>query len=86
MNILEVTSREFRENQKAYFEIVDQGDRVIIKRGKKHSYLLMPIEPKEYKISEGMELKINDAIKEAAEGKTINVKTKERLDELLKSL
>ena len=86
MNILEISSRDFRENQKTYFELVDKGDRLVIKRGKNHSYLLMPIEAKDYKISDRMELKIKNAIKEAEEGKTIDIKTKKQLDEILKNL
>ena len=43
MPIIEVTSREFRQNQKSIFDRVDRGERVIIKRGTKQSYALVPI-------------------------------------------
>ncbi len=43
MSIIEVTSREFRQNQKSLFEKADKGERIIIKRGTKQSYVLVPI-------------------------------------------
>ncbi|WP_194975241.1 type II toxin-antitoxin system Phd/YefM family antitoxin [Aquiflexum lacus] len=36
-----INSREFRENQKKYFDLVDQNERVVIKR-KNKSYELTP--------------------------------------------
>jgi hypothetical protein len=40
MAIVEITSREFREKQRTYFELADKGEKVIIKRGRKQSYIL----------------------------------------------
>ncbi len=47
---IQVTSREFRENQKSYFDLVDSGKEVIIKR-KNKSYLLLPITEDDFKLS-----------------------------------
>lgn len=52
-----VTSREFRDNQKKYFDLVDNKEQVIVKRSKKRAYKLVPITdddilievPKEYR-------------------------------------
>ena len=41
---LEVSARQFREKQKSFFEIADTGRQVVIKRGKKQSYILTPVE------------------------------------------
>lgn len=37
-----VTSREFRDNQKKYFEMVDNNEQVIVKR-KNRAYKLVPV-------------------------------------------
>ena len=52
-----VTSREFRDNQKKYFDLVDNKEQVIVKRSKKRAYKLVPVTdddmlieiPKEYR-------------------------------------
>ena len=51
-----VTSREFRDNQKKYFEMVDNNEQIIVKR-KNRAYKLVPVGaddmlvdiPKEYR-------------------------------------
>jgi hypothetical protein len=51
-----VTSREFRDNQKRYFDLVDNNEQVIVKR-KSRAYKLVPVTdddmlvdiPKEYR-------------------------------------
>ena len=35
--MLVISSREFRENQKKYFDSVDSGEQVIVQRGKASS-------------------------------------------------
>lgn len=42
--MLVISSREFRENQKKYFDLVDQKEQVIVQRGKNKSYALIPID------------------------------------------
>ncbi|MEA3317126.1 MAG: hypothetical protein U9R54_04150 [Bacteroidota bacterium] len=38
-----VTSREFRDHQKKYFEMVDNNEQVIVKRSKNRAYKLVPV-------------------------------------------
>ncbi|MCK4922532.1 MAG: type II toxin-antitoxin system Phd/YefM family antitoxin [Bacteroidales bacterium] len=38
-----ISSREFRDNQKKYFDLVDQNKQVIVQRGKDKAYILAPI-------------------------------------------
>jgi hypothetical protein len=52
-----VTSREFRDNQKKFFDLVDNKEQVIVKRSKNRAYKLVPVSeddmlleiPKEYR-------------------------------------
>jgi hypothetical protein len=41
--MLVISSREFRDHQKKYFDLVDQNEQVIIQRGKDKAYILAPI-------------------------------------------
>lgn len=46
MKIIEINVREFRKNQKKYFDLADSGEKIIITKGDKNikkSYLLTPI-------------------------------------------
>lgn len=45
--MLIISTREFRNNQKKYLDLVDQNERIIIQRGKK-SYMLKPLTETEY--------------------------------------
>ena len=86
MKILEVTSRDFRDKQRAYFELADKGQKVIIRRGKKRAYMLTPITPDDVLISPEMEIKIEQAMQDLKDGKTTVVKTKQELNDFLESL
>ena len=41
--MLIISSREFRDHQKKYFDLVDQNEQVIVQRGKNKAYILAPI-------------------------------------------
>lgn len=45
-----VTSREFRENQKMYFDLVDHKEQVIIRRARR-AYRLIPVDEKDLLVS-----------------------------------
>ena len=86
MPLLEVTSREFREKQKSFFERADQGDKIIIKRGKKQSYVLTPIDENDLYFTPEMLAKIDQSIQEIKEGQFTRVETKEELKKFLNGL
>jgi hypothetical protein len=52
-----ITSREFRDNQKKFFDMVDNKELVVVKRSKNRAYKLVPVSeddmlieiPKEYR-------------------------------------
>ena len=86
MAIVETTSRQFRERQKDFFDMVDKGKKVVIRRGSKHAYVLTPISQNDLYFSEEMIQRIKDAKQEIKEGKGITIKSKEDLDAYFDSL
>ena len=46
--MLVISSREFRNNQAQYFDLVDEREHVIIQRGKNKAYRLLPIGKDDY--------------------------------------
>jgi PHD/YefM family antitoxin component YafN of YafNO toxin-antitoxin module len=38
-----ISSREFRDNQKMYFDLADNQEQIIVQRGKNKAYMLTPI-------------------------------------------
>ena len=47
-----ISSREFREHQKKYFELVDQNEQVVVQRAKNKAYALVPIRESDRYFSE----------------------------------
>lgn len=86
MAIVETTSRQFRERQKDFFDMVDKGKKVVIRRGSKKAYVLTPISINDLYFSEEMIQRIKDAEQEIKEGKGITIKSKEDLDAYFDSL
>ena len=50
-----ISSREFNDNQKLYFDLADQNEQIIVQRGKDKAYMLIPITE-----SDRLSTKIND--------------------------
>ena len=86
MAVIEVTSREFRERQKSYFDMADKGEKVILKRGKKQAYALIPLSEDDLFFTPEMLKKIDHAKREIEDGKGIVVNNREELEKLLDSL
>lgn len=38
-----ISSREFRDQQKKYLDLVDQNEQVIVQRGKDRAYVIIPL-------------------------------------------
>jgi len=76
--MLVISSREFRENQKKYFDLIDQNEQVIVQRGKNKSYTLVPIDEKvRYFSKPEIKERLERSIEEANQGKLISVKREE---------
>ena len=86
MAIVETTSRQFRERQKDFFDMVDKGKKVVIRRGSKKAYVLTPISINDLYFSEEMIQRIKDAEQEIKQGKGIIIKSKQDLDAYFDSL
>ncbi|MDR1381402.1 MAG: type II toxin-antitoxin system Phd/YefM family antitoxin [Tannerella sp.] len=85
--MLIVSSREFRENQKSYLDKVDAGMEILIQRGKKCSYKIVPVRDDDTLMSKDeFFAKIDRALQEAKEGKVTKIKSKEELISFLDSL
>lgn len=73
--MLVISSREFRDNQKKYFDLVDKKKQIVVRRGKDKAYLLSPLSDSD-KLSMNPELirAFEEAQREFKEGKTIRIK------------
>ena len=69
MAVLEVSARQFREKQKSFFEIADAGRQIVIKRGKKQSYILTPVIQDNFIVTPELLEKIERARQQVREGK-----------------
>ncbi|WP_235295562.1 hypothetical protein [Portibacter lacus] len=81
--MLVISSREFRQNQRMYFEKVDNGEQIIVQRGKDKSYALTPIKAEDIYFNEEMVRKIKKSAKQAKDGQFIEISTSKEIKELL---
>ena len=72
--MLVISSREFRENQKKYFDLIDQKEQIIVQRGKNKSYTLIPVDESVKYFSEPeIRERLDRSIEEARQGNLITV-------------
>ena len=70
-----ISSREFRDNQKKYFDLVDQNEQVIVLRGKNKAYVLVPVNDVDrLSVNEELIHTVQEAETELSYGKTTQVK------------
>ena len=86
MAIIQTTSRQFREHQKDFFEMADRGEKVVIRRGRKQTYVLTPISEDDLYFTPQMVQRIKDAQQEVKNGESTVLKTKEEIDAFFDSL
>ena len=84
--IVETTSRQFREHQKDFFDMADNGQKIVIKRGSKQAYVLTPVSTDDLYFTSEMIARIKESQQEIRDGKSIVVKTKEELNNFFDSL
>lgn len=81
--MLVISSREFRENQKKYFDSVDNGEQVIVQRGKDKAYRLVPVTNDACMSKEEFYEKIDRSLLQAKEGKITRIDNVEDFRKLL---
>lgn len=81
--MLVISSREFRQNQRLYFEKVDQGEQIIVQRGKDKSYALTPVSEDDLYFNAEMVKRIKKSLKEAEKGNVKKISTSKELGDLL---
>lgn len=86
MAIIETTSRQFRERQKDFFDMVDNGKKVVIRRGSKQAYVLTPISQSDLYFSDELVQRIKQAKEDIKIGKGTRIKSKKELDEFFDNL
>jgi PHD/YefM family antitoxin component YafN of YafNO toxin-antitoxin module len=81
--MLVISSREFRQNQRIYFEKVDNGEQVIVQRGKDKAYALTPVNEDDVYFNAEMVERIKQSIKQVEDGKVKRISTPEEVSDLL---
>lgn len=81
--MLVISSREFRQNQKMYFEKADQGEQIIVQRGKDKSYVLTPVKEDDLYFNAEMVKRIKESIGQAESGKSKTITTPAEINDLL---
>lgn len=81
--MLVISSREFRQNQRKYFDKADEGEQIIVQRGKDKAYALTPISEDDLYFSAEMIKKIHESARQAQQKKYIEISTAEEIKELL---
>lgn len=86
MATFDYTTRELREKQALILDKVDAGENIIIHRGARKSYMLIPVHEDDYTISEEFRKKIAKAREDYKAGKSVTCQTLEQSMSLLESL
>lgn len=81
--MLVISSREFRQNQKEYFERVDKGEHIIVQRGKDKAYALTPVTEGDLYFNAEMVKKIKQSIQEVQNGEVKKVSSPKEISDLL---
>ena len=81
--MLVISSREFRQNQKEYFEKADQGEQIIVQRGNDKAYALTPVTSDDLYFNSNMLEKLKQSLKEIQKGEVKTISTSEEIKDLL---
>ena len=85
--MLVISSREFRANQKSYFDRVDSGEEIIVQRQGNKSYKITPISQDDTLMSKSEFIeKINTSLQQIKEGKTTTLKGEDDIADFLAAL
>ncbi|MDR2449631.1 MAG: hypothetical protein LBD52_06700, partial [Prevotellaceae bacterium] len=82
MQVVEVKGRDFRTHQKTYLDLSDKGTQIVIRRGINKRYAITPLPPvNDYDryFTPEMRTRLDQSLKQAAEGKVTEPMNKEEL-------
>ena len=82
--MLVISSREFRDNQASYFDRVDNGEEVLVQRGKNKSYKIVPISESDTIISKEYILQPDEDYAKAIGLDELLIGVKEDISEMFK--
>lgn len=85
-NMITVSAREFRGNQASIFAKADSGEKIIIRRGKKQAYTLVPVFDEDLDITPALQAKIDKARQEYKEGRTLRFESAEEVQKWMDEL
>ena len=80
--MLVISSREFREKQAEYMDRADNGEQIIVQRGKNKAYSITPVTEDDLYFTPEMLARIE----QAKDGKGVSIKSKEELKTFLDAL
>jgi len=91
MAIVEVTSRQFRDNQRSFFDLADEGKQIVIRRRRKRSYTLAPVdedvdEDEDWYLTPELEAKIKRAFQQIENGEYTVINSEEELRQYFDNL
>jgi len=70
-----ISSREFRDQQRKYFDLVDQNEQVIVQRGKDKAYVIVPLNDVDrLSVNDQLIQNVQEAEAEYSKAKTIQIK------------
>ena len=81
--MLVISSREFRQNQRLYFDKVDNGENIIVQRGKDKAYALTPVSGDDVYFNAEMIKRIKESSQQAKDGKYVTLSSSEDIKDLL---
>ena len=86
MSTINLTTQEFTSRLDQAFDLADKGDKVIIRRGRRRAYRLLPFTEEPSEITPELQAKIDRAREEQRAGKCIRLTTHEEIDRYFDSL
>lgn len=78
-----ISSREFRQNQRKYFEKADLGEHIIVQRGKDKSYAITPVSEDDLYFNAEMLKRIKESILQEKKGEYLEISGAEEIKDLL---
>ncbi len=81
--MLIISSKEFRDHQREYFDRVDNGEHIIVQRGKDKAYALTPISEDDIYFNAEMVKKLKQSLVEVQRGEVTRISTPKEISDLL---